>query len=41
LQQAIADALRALVADGSYKKILDKWGLSADAVDEVTINAGK
>ena len=41
LQQALADALRQLVADGSYKKILDKWGLSADAVDEVTINAGK
>ena len=41
LQQALAEALRQLVADGSYKKILDKWGLSADAVEEVTINAGK
>lgn len=41
LQQAIAEALRAVVADGTYKKILDKWGLSADAVDEVTINAGQ
>jgi polar amino acid transport system substrate-binding protein len=40
LQQALAEALRQLVADGSYKKILDKWGLSADAVEEVTINAG-
>jgi len=40
LQQALADALRQLVADGSYKKILEKWGLSGDAVDEVTINAG-
>ncbi|MBV9111272.1 MAG: ABC transporter substrate-binding protein [Hyphomicrobiales bacterium] len=40
LQQSLADALRQLVADGTYKKILDKWGLSADAVDEVTINAG-
>ncbi len=41
LQQTLAEALRQLVADGSYKKILDKWGLSADAVEEVTINAGK
>jgi len=40
LQQALADALRQLVADGTYKKILEKWGLSADAVEEVTINAG-
>ena len=40
LQQALADALRQLVADGTYKKLLDKWGLDGDAVDEVTINAG-
>ena len=40
LQQALAEALRQLIADGSYKKILDKWGLSGDAVEEVTINAG-
>ncbi|MBV8449557.1 MAG: ABC transporter substrate-binding protein [Hyphomicrobiales bacterium] len=40
LQQALADALRQLVADGTYKKLLDKWGLGGDAVDEVTINAG-
>ncbi|MBV9754549.1 MAG: ABC transporter substrate-binding protein [Hyphomicrobiales bacterium] len=41
LQQALADALRQLVADGTYKKLLDKWGLGGDAVDEVTINAGQ
>ncbi|MBV9137428.1 MAG: ABC transporter substrate-binding protein [Hyphomicrobiales bacterium] len=40
LQQALADALRQLVADGTYKKLLEKWGLGGDAVDEVTINAG-
>jgi polar amino acid transport system substrate-binding protein len=41
LQEAIAGALGELVADGSYKKILDKWKLSDDAVEKVTINAGQ
>jgi polar amino acid transport system substrate-binding protein len=41
LQTAIAEALGQLVADGSYGKILDKWKLSGDAVEKVTINAGQ
>jgi polar amino acid transport system substrate-binding protein len=41
LQGAIAEALGALVADGTYGKILDKWKLSGDAVEKVTIDAGQ
>jgi len=40
LQEAIASAPGELVTDGSYKKILDKWKLSEDAIEKVTINAG-
>jgi polar amino acid transport system substrate-binding protein len=41
LQQAIAEALDKLVADGGYKTILDKWKLSEGAVEKATINAGQ
>jgi polar amino acid transport system substrate-binding protein len=41
LQTAIANALDALIADGSYKALLDKWQLSSDAIEKATINAGQ
>ncbi|MCZ0733531.1 ABC transporter substrate-binding protein [Phreatobacter sp. AB_2022a] len=41
LQQAIAEALTALMADGTYRRLLDKWKLSANAIERVTINAGE
>jgi polar amino acid transport system substrate-binding protein len=41
LQTAIASALDALIADGSYKALLDKWQLSSDAIAKATINAGQ
>ncbi len=41
LQQAVAGALDALIADGAYRKLLDKWQLSSTAVDKATINAGQ
>lgn len=41
LRDAIAAALNSLIADGSYGKILDAWGVSSGAVDEATINQGK
>lgn len=41
LQTALAGALQQMVADGTYGKILAKWHLSGDAIDKVTINAGK
>jgi polar amino acid transport system substrate-binding protein len=41
LQNAIAGALDGLIADGSYKTLLDKWQLSAQAIEKATINAGQ
>ncbi|MFI5015956.1 MAG: ABC transporter substrate-binding protein [Hyphomicrobiales bacterium] len=41
LQRAIAEALGQLIADGTYGKVLEKWKLSEDAVEEATINAGQ
>ena len=38
LSAAIQKALQDLQADGTYKSILDKWGVTAGAVDSITIN---
>ncbi|NPU67116.1 ABC transporter substrate-binding protein [Bradyrhizobium sp. 83012] len=39
LREAVTDQLKAMIADGSYKAILDKWGLGANAVREPMLNA--
>lgn len=36
--QAIADAVKALIADGTYQKVLDKWGVQAGAITNPTVN---
>ena len=36
--QAVADAVKALIADGTYKTILEKWGVEAGAIDNPTVN---
>jgi polar amino acid transport system substrate-binding protein len=36
--QAIADAVKALIADGTYKTILTKWGVEAGAIDNPAVN---
>ena len=41
LQQAIAEALDALIADGSYRALLAKWKLTDNGVEKATINAGQ
>jgi polar amino acid transport system substrate-binding protein len=41
LQNAIADAARALMADGTYAKLADKWSLTPSMLKEITINAGE
>ncbi|MFT4063782.1 ABC transporter substrate-binding protein [Paraburkholderia sp.] len=39
LQLQVADAMQKLIDDGSYARLLDKWGLSASsAIPKVTIN---
>ncbi|MGN6332989.1 MAG: transporter substrate-binding domain-containing protein, partial [Motilibacteraceae bacterium] len=36
--QAIADAVKALIADGTYQKVLEKWGVQAGAITDPTVN---
>jgi polar amino acid transport system substrate-binding protein len=36
--QAIADAVKALIADGTYKSILDHWGVTGGAITNPTVN---
>ncbi len=39
LGDAIQKALQSMVDDGSYKKILDKWGVADGALTSITVNA--
>jgi len=41
LQQALREALEAVIADGTYKMLLAKWKLSENGIEKVTINAGQ
>ena len=41
LQAALAGALDALIADGTYQKLLDKWRLASNGIEKATINAGQ
>jgi polar amino acid transport system substrate-binding protein len=36
--QVLADALKALIADGTYAKVLEKWGVQDGALDDPTVN---
>jgi polar amino acid transport system substrate-binding protein len=36
--QAVAGALKALIADGSYQQVLEKWGVQAGAITDPTVN---
>ena len=39
LGKALQAALQSIVDDGTYKKILDKWGVADGGIDKITINA--
>ncbi|MBT2468498.1 ABC transporter substrate-binding protein [Streptomyces sp. ISL-66] len=41
LRDAIKEALDAIIKDGSYAKVLEKWNVKDSAVPSATINAGK
>ncbi|MFJ8541292.1 ABC transporter substrate-binding protein [Streptomyces sp. NPDC093586] len=41
LRDALKAALDAVIANGEYKKIMDKWGVAEGAVAQATINGGK
>jgi polar amino acid transport system substrate-binding protein len=36
--QAVADAVAALISDGTYKTVLEKWGVEAGAITDPTVN---
>jgi polar amino acid transport system substrate-binding protein len=36
--QAVADAVAALISDGTYEQVLTKWGVEAGAITEPTVN---
>jgi polar amino acid transport system substrate-binding protein len=36
--QAVADAVKALIDDGTYKTVLEKWGVEAGAIDNPAAN---
>lgn len=37
-QEKISDAMGTLLEDGTYEKLLDKWNLSEQSLDQVTLN---
>ncbi|MFC7816707.1 MULTISPECIES: ABC transporter substrate-binding protein [unclassified Streptomyces] len=41
LRDALKAALDAIIANGEYQKVLDKWGVAEGAVTEATVNGGK
>jgi polar amino acid transport system substrate-binding protein len=41
LRDALKAAVDAIIKDGSYKKVLDKWGAQTGAIDAAAINGGK
>ncbi|MGY0069709.1 ABC transporter substrate-binding protein [Streptomyces sp. QTS137] len=41
LRDALKAALEAVIENGEYQKIMDKWGVAEGAVDEAVINGGK
>lgn len=41
LSAALEEAVNAIIKDGTYKKILEKWGAESGAIDKAAINGGK
>ncbi|SDY88580.1 polar amino acid transport system substrate-binding protein [Amycolatopsis xylanica] len=41
LSEAVRGALQALIADGTYGKILDAWGVQSGALKQAGLNGGK
>ncbi|GGY78376.1 ABC transporter substrate-binding protein [Streptomyces nitrosporeus] len=41
LRDVLKEAVDAIIADGSYQKVLDKWGAGTGAIPKAVINGGK
>jgi polar amino acid transport system substrate-binding protein len=40
LRDALRDAVKPIITDGSYRKVLEKWGVTNSAVPKADINSG-
>jgi len=40
LHQAVAEAMRELLADGTYQRLLEKYQMTPNAISDITINGG-
>jgi len=40
MAKAVQAAMQSMVDDGTYAKILDKWGVGDGGIAKITINAG-
>ncbi|MER6786627.1 ABC transporter substrate-binding protein [Streptomyces sp. NPDC000658] len=41
LRDALKEAVDAIIKDGSYQKVLEKWGAESGAIKTATVNGGK
>ncbi|MFG2572362.1 ABC transporter substrate-binding protein [Streptomyces sp. NPDC048481] len=41
LRDALKEAVDAIIKDGSYQKVLEKWGAESGAIKSATVNGGK
>ncbi len=41
LKQALQKAIQSMIGDGTYKQILDKWGVGAGAITQATVNGAQ
>jgi polar amino acid transport system substrate-binding protein len=36
--QVLADAVKALIADGTYQQVLERWGVQSGAITDPAVN---
>lgn len=41
LKEALQKAIQSMIDDGTYKQILDKWGVTAGAISQATVNGAQ
>lgn len=41
LKEALQKAIQSMIDDGTYKQVLDKWGVSAGAIKQATVNGAQ
>jgi polar amino acid transport system substrate-binding protein len=41
LKQALQKGLQSMIDDGTYKQVLDKWGVGAGAISQATVNGAQ